>query len=95
MLGRVAAVLAFNAFGSRLAAARAIRLPPRPFDPLPDIGHDILPVVPLHTPDVLLLLASVACAWHYHSLVHCAAVVHTATWCGALRGVLVHFIANQ
>ena len=47
-------------------------------------------MVPLHTPGVMLLLASLACAWHYHPLVHCLAAVSTATWCGALRGVVVH-----
>ncbi|HIE69367.1 MAG TPA: hypothetical protein EYP98_03960 [Planctomycetes bacterium] len=90
MLGRVAAVVSFNVCGSRLAAVRAQRLLPRPFEPLPDIGHDILPRVPLHTPDVMLLLVAAACAWRYNSLVHCAAAVSAATWCGALRGVMVH-----
>lgn len=55
-----------NACGSRICIWRCRRLLKKPFERLPDIGHDYLPRIPHYTPDILMvplfLLTVVVCA---------------------------------
>ena len=70
--GWVGLIIASNCAAAAIAHARATRYLAHPYKPLPDVLHQILPRLPMHTPDYCLLICLfvVACGGYPVSARH-------------------------
>jgi len=59
-----------NSISSKLVKLKAEKRLKNPYDPLPDIIHDIFPKINLHIPDLLLILIFIYSLYKYKNLIN-------------------------
>jgi len=84
------AVACLNFASSRLAARRANALFQHPFKPLPDLGHVVLPRIPIWAPDAYLNVTLAVLWLNRNHLPGLTAALPAATLSLAIRAATIH-----